>query len=184
MEPAFLPTRIETSRLSLRRHSLELAETMFQCVDGDRQRLREFLPWVDGTRTVEDTAKYIRSTLEAWDKGTGFDYGIFDRESGAYMGNLGLHAIQWEHECCEMGYWILGVFEGRGFMSEAVSALEQACFSLGFHRVEIRCSSKNQRSAAVPARLGYHLDGTLRGNAIEYGEHRDTRVFGKLRTDP
>ena len=29
------------------------------------------------------------------------------------MGNLGVHTIAWESRCCELGYWILGDFEGQ-----------------------------------------------------------------------
>ena len=81
---------------------------------------------------------------------------------------------------CELGYWILGDFEGQGYMSEAVRVLEAACFAVGFHRIGIRCSSKNARSAGVPRRSGYTLDGTLRQHALERGERRDTLVFSKL----
>ena len=67
-------------------------------------------------------------------------------------------------------------------MSEAVSALEAACFELGFNRVEIRCSSLNTRSASVPKRLEYCHEGTLREEMIENGKPRDTLVFAKLRS--
>ena len=46
------------------------------------------------------------------------------------MGNSGVHIAQWESRCCELGYWILGDFEGQGYMSEAVTALESAPFEL------------------------------------------------------
>ncbi len=97
------------------------------------------------------------------------------------MGNIGVHTIVWEHGRCEIGYWLLGDFEGRGYMSEAVLALEQACFLHGFHRVEIRCSSQNLRSARVPRRCGYTLEACLREDAWENHQWRDTLVFSKLR---
>ena len=78
------------------------------------------------------------------------------------MGNLGVHTIAWESRCCELGYWILGDFEGRGYMSEAIIALESVLFELGFQCLEIRCDALNQRSAKLPQRLGYTLEATLR----------------------
>lgn len=157
---------------------------MFLCVDQDRERLRKFLPWVDGTRTLEDEKAYIQMTLEKWESGQLFDYSIYLKADGAYLGNVGIHSIFWEHDRCEIGYWILGRFEGQGYMSEAVRALEATCFETGFHRVEIRCSSKNVRSASIPERLGYRHEGTLREDSLEKGVRRDTLVFAKLRTDP
>ncbi len=180
MDKQPFPLELASERLILRQHDPSLADIMFRCVDEERERLRVFLPWVDGTRTAEDTRAYIQKTRDGHADGTQVGYGLFDPRTGEYMGNAGMHAIQWEHRCIELGYWILGRFEGKGHMSEAVRLLERACFDLGFHRVEIRCSSANARSAAIPRRLGYTLDGTLRENAIEHGQYRDTLVFGKL----
>lgn len=180
LEKRPLPEVIEADRVVLRRHRLELAEIMFSYIDKDRERLRRFLPWVDGTRTSANTRAYIHKTIDEWELGSLFDYGIYRQSDGLYMGSAGVHTISWENRRCEIGYWILGDFEGQGLMSESISAIESACFSLGFHRIEIRCSSLNSRSASVPKRLGYNLDGVMRGDVIENGQYRDTLVFGKL----
>jgi RimJ/RimL family protein N-acetyltransferase len=153
---------------------------MYRYVDQDRERLRVFLPWVDATTSAEVEAEYIKMTHASWEKGKLFDYGLFERKTGVYMGNVGVHNIAWAHDRCEFGYWILSGFEGKGFVSEAIGALEAVCFGLGFHRLEIRCSSHNPRSAAIPGRLGYSLDGTLKEDTIEQGVYRDTLVFAKL----
>ena len=180
MKEQSFPTLIVTNRLELRQHRRGLASEMFACVDRDRERLREFLPWVDMTKTVADEESYIQMTLDRWHKGELFDYGLFLKTEGRYLGNVGLHTIAWNNRCAEIGYWILGEFEGQGYISEAVTGLQEAAFALGFHRLEIRCSSENHRSASVPRRLGYKLDGTLRENSIEHGLFRDTLVFSKL----
>ncbi|MCB0367538.1 MAG: GNAT family N-acetyltransferase [Bdellovibrionaceae bacterium] len=178
-----LPEEIVAERVALRRHSLETAQTMFEYVDSDRARLGEFLPWVEYTQTLEDEIGYIKMTHEKWAEGTLFDYSIFKLGSGEYIGNVGLHSISWENAKCEIGYWILGKFEGQGLMSAAVQALETICFQIGFNRVEIRCSSLNLKSAGVPRRLDYHLDGTLREDSAENGRFRDTLVFSKLKRE-
>src|SRR4051794_36674200 len=112
-----------------------MAETMFGYVDSDRARLRAFLPWVDSTRTVEDEYGHIRMTRENWDLHQLLDFGIFRREDELYLGNVGIHSISWQHRRCEIGYWILSRFEGQGYVSEAVHALEKVLFALGFHRI-------------------------------------------------
>lgn len=180
---AFPSEAIKTPRIALKRHEISLAETMFAYVDEDRVRLGEYLPWVEGTRTLEDEYGYIRMTRECWEKHELFDFGIFRAEEGHYLGNVGVHSISWEHRRCELGYWILGRFEGQGFVSEAVRALERVLFEMGFHRIEIHCSSSNLKSAAVPRRCGYRLEGVLRDASIESGKYRDTQVFAKLSTD-
>ncbi len=109
-----------------------------------------------------------------------FDFGLFRKADGTYLGNIGVHSIAWKHRRCGLGYWMLGAFEGQGYMSEAVGLVERAAFALGFHRIEMRCSSANARSASIPRRNGYRLDGVLRQDAIEDGAFRDTLVFSKL----
>lgn len=183
MEKSFLPEQIEGSRIVLRRHSLDLAEQMFRYVDQDRKRLREFLPWVDSTTTVNDEIGYIKMTQEKWEQHSLFDYGIFRKADSLYMGNCGVHSIAWQHNRCELGYWILGTFEGQGFMSESVKTLEKVLFEIGFNRIEIHCSSQNLRSANVPRANSYRLEGLQRQDVIENGKYRDTFIFSKLKSE-
>ncbi|MBK9322338.1 MAG: GNAT family N-acetyltransferase [Bdellovibrionaceae bacterium] len=72
-----------------------------------------------------------------------------------------MHALSWGWDRCEIGYWILGRHEGRGYMREAVGALTQALHNHGFNRVEIRCDPNNSRSSNIPRALGYQLEGRL-----------------------
>jgi ribosomal-protein-serine acetyltransferase len=181
MEKTFFPEEIFGERVVLRRHQAGLAQTMFEYVNKDRARLRVYLPWVDAIKTAADEAKYIEFANESWSKFTLFDFGIFRKSDNVYMGNVGVHSIEWKSEVCELGYWILGDFEGQGYVSEAVRALERACFSLGFERIEIRCSSVNFRSAAVPMRCGYTMEGCLRSNGCVNGKRVNTFVFSKLK---
>jgi RimJ/RimL family protein N-acetyltransferase/predicted enzyme related to lactoylglutathione lyase len=185
MEKNHLPAEIRSERVTLRKYERSMAELMFSFVDQDRQRLRQFLPWVDHMRTAEDEISFIKMASQEWDAFETFGYGIFRNKDKQYMGNIGLHAIEWEHDRCEIGYWILGKYEGHGYVSESVTTLERVCFDRGFHRIEIRCSSKNLRSAGVPIRCGYRLEGSLTQDAIELGSYRDTLIFGKVKgTEP
>jgi ribosomal-protein-serine acetyltransferase len=180
LEKKFPPEKIDGLRIELRKHELGLAEKMFAYVDQDRDRLRQFLPWVDSTLTVEDERKFIEFTHAQWAEFKLFDFGIFRKSDGEYLGNVGVHHLEWASRGCELGYWILGNFEGQGYMSEAVQTLERAMFELGFHRIEIRCSTLNQRSASVPMRCGYRLEAMLTEGGIDVGRYRDTLIFAKL----
>jgi hypothetical protein len=136
---------------------------------------------VDFTATVEDEASYLHQTHAQWDKYEMYDYSLFRKSDGAYMGNLGVHNILWLAGSCELGYWILGEFEGEGYMTEAAELLTEAAFTVGFHRVEVRCSASNLRSAGVPRRLGFRYEARLREASSDRGRYEDTLVFGLLR---
>jgi len=177
------PKKLESQRLILRKLAPKLAVTMFEYVDKDRKRLEKFLPWTPHIKSVKDELAFINTTAAAWKDFKNFDFGIFRKEDSLYMGNIGVHSISWKNHSCEIGYWILGDFEGYGYMSEAVRCLESALFQIGFNRIQIRCSTINRRSANVPKACAYRHEGTLRQDGIDLGKFRDTDVFSKLRSE-
>src|SRR5690606_27021358 len=150
-----------------------------EAVDGDRERLGRYLPWVDFIRTEGDGEAYLRRCEEAWDAFELFDFGIYF-PTGEFVGNCGLHTVSKSNRRAEVGYWVVGELEGKGIISEAVLGLTLACFKAGFHRLEIRCNDTNERSAGVPERIGYRLEGTLREDCFEKGVWRNTRIYGAL----
>lgn len=179
--PSPLPEELRGSKVILKRQDFSAAREVFRSVDQDRARLGRFLPWVDATLSIEDSKMYIDWARRQWDEARVFDYGIYLPDE-RYLGNAGAHGISWPHHSCEIGYWILGEFEGQGFISDTVKCLEAALFAHGFHRIEIRCDPTNLRSKAVPERLGYHQEAHFRRHQLIQGRWRDTLVFAKLKS--
>lgn len=174
--------RLEGDRVYLRRRELASAPAIFRAIDADRARLRLFLPWVDLTEKLADTEEYLRRAHVEWEEQKTFDFSMCLLGTNEFIGSMGAHTLSWEHERAELGYWVAGPHEGKGYVAEGVGILERELFRLGFHRIEIRCSGSNEKSAAVPRRCGYVLEGTLREHEIEHGARRDTLIFAKLRT--
>jgi ribosomal-protein-serine acetyltransferase len=151
-------------------------------VERERAQLREWLPWVDATKSEEDSLSFIRSVLEQFVTNHGFAAGIWAGEGLA--GTVGLHRIDWLNRRVEIGYWLAREFQGRGVMTDACRAVVTHLFGeLDLHRVEIRCAAGNTKSSAIPRRLGFTLDGTLRGAQFVNGRHHDLLVFGMLKRD-
>lgn len=141
------------------------------------------MPWVGWTKGVHDEREYIEMTHRQWNDYKMYDYGLFLNSGNIYLGNVGVHTIEWDHNSCELGYWILGEYEGRGYIREAVRAVEKVLFNVGFFRIEIRCSSTNERSGKVAENCGYTMEGRLRQHRIENGRRRDTLIFSKLKNE-
>lgn len=178
-----LPVKIKSDRITLKKHELSLASEMFAAIYHDRQRLAKFMPWAEFTKIPADCRKYIRKNTSEWKACRIFDFAMFRNSDKRYLGNIGVHHIDWNTHVCEIGYWIIGDGEGQGFVREAVSALSKALFRLGFNRIEIRCNAGNARSANVPLACGFQLEGTLRQQGVDMGQFRDTLVFGKLKSE-
>lgn len=182
MEKKTFPHKLENPKLVLKKHALDCAYDMYAEVDRDRERLRRFLPWVDHLKSVDNEIWYINECIKDWDQGRMFDFGMYT-SAGEYIGNIGVHTIQWQSDCCELGYWIVSSQEGKGYISSAVQLLETALFDLGFNRIEIRCDPENEKSASVPKRNGYTFEGILRQDTIFQGRYRDTVVYSKIKAD-
>jgi len=179
---------LKGARVELRRHEVSeaFAGACFAQIDADRKHLGEFLTWVDRTKTVADSLKYLTDMAAKWNAFEVFDYGMFTRGptgSLQWLGNIGAHHIDWDNGSAELGYWIGSAFVGSGYVTEAVGILERELFRLGFWRVRIRCVPENARSAAVAKRSGYRYEGTHRGDRIEFGKRGSTMVFAKLAND-
>ncbi len=166
-------------RICLCKNEESAAAEMFDLIQQNREQLTEFLPWPEKIKSVQDQLNYIKMTNESWKQKALFDFGIYNLSDQKFIGNIGAHSIDWRNSRCELGYWIVNEFSGKGLVSEAVEILEAECFRLGFHRIEIRCSSQNEKSAFVALRNHYILEGYLKDEVIENGEFRDTFIFAK-----
>lgn len=155
------------------------AEMLFVLVERNREYLREWLPWVDKIRSVEDERKFLEGELTKFEKGEGFVLGIWHQKE--LVGTIGLHYIKQEDRCTEIGYWLSAEFGGRGIMTRACRELMAYIFdALKLHRVEIRCSPENERSRAIPRRLGFIHEGTLKEISLLNGHYTDLEVYRML----
>jgi ribosomal-protein-serine acetyltransferase len=170
------------SEVELRLLEERQAEAIFALVDQDREYLREWLPWVDATRAVDDTLAFIRSTLEQFASNQGFAAGIWRQQR--YIGGIGTHKIDWLHRKVEIGYWLGRSYQGNGIATDACRALvTHALGELELNRVEILCAAGNVKSRALAERLGFKLEATLREAHFLHGKYHDLLIFAVLKRD-
>lgn len=137
------------------------AVPLFNLVDGNREHLGEWLGWVKDTQSVEDTLKYIKFGKEKFSQNIGFELGVV--LDGEIAGVLGAHFIEWKHRRSSLGYWLGAEYTGKGAMTRAVAAvLDYLYAELKLNYVEIHAAPENIKSRAIPERLGFKHEGTLR----------------------
>ncbi|TQR46020.1 GNAT family N-acetyltransferase [Paenibacillus popilliae] len=158
------------------------ANELFLLSDKNREYLREWLPWVDRTVSVGQTKEYIQFSLKLFAENNGFNLAIFYKSRIA--GCIGLHSIDWSNRKTSIGYWLGEEYQGNGAMTSACKALINYIFNdLALNRVEIRAAVLNTKSRAIPERLGFLNEGTVRQAEWLYDHFVDHVVYGMLKEE-
>jgi ribosomal-protein-serine acetyltransferase len=164
-------------------HSLRLfeesdAESLYAVVEANRVHLARWLPWAE-EQTLEATRAFIRMGRKQLADNDGFQAAVFERER--IIGSVGFHRVDWLNRSTGIGYWLAADAQHRGTMTLAVSALLDFAFEVWeLNRVEIRAAVGNRRSRAIPERLGFRAEGTLRQAEFAGGRYLDHVVYSML----
>lgn len=161
----------------LRQVDEEQAVELSRLVDRNREHLREWLPWVDDSRTTQDSRVFLREAWKMYRDSRTVTAGIWHRER--LSGMAGLNDIDWANRSTRFGYWLDAGLQGQGIMTLACEALVEHVFTdLELNRIEIEAAVENARSRAIPERLGFHLDGVRREAQFLNGRYIDIAVYG------
>jgi ribosomal-protein-serine acetyltransferase len=154
------PIRVDAEITLVPRHPDDARE-MHALMDRHRDSLREWLTWIDATKTLAEVRRYAQFAQAQYETHAAFDYAI--RSNGELVGSMGLHGLDWASRSAEIGYWLSPDSRGTGIVTRSARGLITYAFTrLDLHRVEIRCVIENERSRAVPVRLGLELEGISR----------------------
>ena len=181
-KPLKIISEIKTPRLPARPAATAMADGLFHAIDISRERLREFLFWVDNVQKVEDERKTLSDFAEGWEKGEIFAYVLYNTDK-KIVGTIDVHNISYGNHFAELGYWLKDGETGKGYISEILPHIEKTFFSAGLHRLVIECETDNIASAAVAERNGYVFEGIAAGKVFGYGKYRDCKVYAKVLPD-
>jgi RimJ/RimL family protein N-acetyltransferase len=171
--------RIETERLVLRCWEPKDAPLLAASVARSVDHLLPWLPWAAAEpEDLQTKIERLRSFRALFDTGKDFIYGAFDLQEKEVLGGTGLHMRVGEG-AREIGYWIDREHAGQGLATELTAALVRVAFEVDDVRfVQINCDPFNTASAAIPAKLGFTHEATLRSRLKNHlGEYHDTQIW-------
>jgi ribosomal-protein-serine acetyltransferase len=158
------------------------AEAIYQLIQTNNSYLRQWLPWIDFTQSIEDERAYIHSTLLQYQDNQSITFALWYQ--GQIVGSIGYHPFDWLNRRVELGYWLAQSYQGKGLMTRACQTLITYAFSeLKMNKVEIRCATGNTASAAIPQRLGFTQEGIIRQAEWLYDHYVDLSLFGILESE-
>jgi ribosomal-protein-serine acetyltransferase len=169
-------------RHSLRQLTVNDTAELFAVVDANRAYLRQWLPWLDMTRSISDTRRFLDGTVQQCQNNHSIQAAILC--DGRLAGVVGYHRIDWQNRSTLLGYWIAEKFQGRGLVTASCRVLVDHAFaSLNLHRIAITCATGNLRSRAIAERLGFTHEGQHRGAEWLYDHFIDHEVYSQLQPE-
>ena len=174
--------RIESERLVIRCYNPKDALYLQKAVQESVEHLRPWMPWVkDEPEELKVKIERLRLFRADFDLGKNYVYGVFDPYESELVGGTGLHPRVGSN-AFEIGYWIHVNHLNKGYATEISAALTKVAFEIEHvNRVEIHCEPNNIRSAAIPKKLGYVYEATLRNrNENIEGEPIDSMIWSML----
>ena len=174
------PIQIKTNAF-LRLLKPEDAQELFEAVDRNRERLRAWMPWVDGTRGPSDTLNFIRDTIQGQAKG---DYQFAIIQEGCIVGVIGFVRSDTANKSAMIGYWNDEQAQGQGLITLSTQAILKIGYEeLGLNRIVIRAQPTNSKSCAVPERLGFTAEGLEKEAELLNGQFVDLKTYVLLHSD-
>jgi len=155
------------------------AAELTEVVAANREHLARWVPWA-ASYGYEAAVEYIASAIAKIEADAGFEGAIV--HDGKIVGGAGCHQVDWLNRTTAIGYWLAA--DVRGLVTATVRALLDHAFGVwDLHRVVIEVVPDNQRSKAIPERLGFRQEAVLREAKLIGGRFEDALLYAMLASE-
>ena len=179
-----MKTELSDGQLLLRPYSAEDTQALYDAVRESIEELTLWMPWCHAGYEIEESRAFIMARDQAWAKGEDYAFGIFDAQTLAYLGGVGLNHFSREHGYANLGYWVRSGCTGRGIASRAARLTARfGLTELGLHRVEIVAAVGNTGSRRVAEKTGAVREGILRKRLLLHGQAVDAVLYSLVAED-
>ena len=173
-----LDTEIELKQLE-QSDSIDI----FKTIDTQRDYLGKWLPFVEFTKEISDTEKFVDSVVNAPEDR--FEYVFAIRKCDEFVGLIGFKNTDKQNKKTEIGYWLSEKYQKQGIVTKSVDKLCDFAFNKkGINRIQIKCAVENKSSINIPKKLGFKFEGIERQGELLSGDfYTDLEIYSKLKSD-
>jgi len=158
------------------------ASALHGLIEANRAYLRRWHPWVDLIQTQADAERFTAYWLLLNRENHALFAGIWFNHR--FCGMLNFLNLDCLNRWAVLNYWLDESHQGQGIMTACCRALLNHAFhTLRLNRITIECATENARSRAIPERLGFQLEGVVRGVEWLHDHFADHAIYGMLRVD-
>ncbi|HVS82709.1 MAG TPA: GNAT family protein [Pyrinomonadaceae bacterium] len=143
-----------------------------------------WLPWCHENYSIEESQAFVRSRELASQGDEWYSFATFEKDSGRFLGGVGLNFFNRVHQMANLGYWVRTSAAGCGVATKATRLVARFGFEqLGLRRIEILAAVDNIASQRVAEKVGAVREGVLRKRLLINGESVDAVLFSLLPED-
>lgn len=175
------PATLHTPRLRLEAPRPDHAEAFAAGVAASMASLA-YVAWGLRPRSVEWARRFCEDDAISLAAGEDLAFHVFALADGAWVGRIDVHSNDFVACRGEIGYVGHQQRTGQGLMREAVLAVIDLCFSLGYERIEAMSDARNARALHFAEALGLQREGVLRRHERDpQGQLCDMVLYATLR---
>ena len=176
-------TKLSNRLVTIRRYDTVDVPLLCEAARESSPEVSVWLPWCHPLYSMEESLEWILRSCKQWDDRREFHFGIFDSQTGVFVGGVGINELKPEHRMGNLGYWVRTRWSCRGIATAAaILAAEFGFEELLLKRIEILVALGNDRSQRVAQKLGATREGVLRDRLFINGQMHDAVVFSLIRS--
>jgi len=178
----YLLQTIATNRLKIRKLKPSDLQDIFEYSSNDDAV--SLLSW-GPHKSLQESKNYLDGVLENYKKESPSNivWGIELLESNKLIGVVRAFNYSEVSSKIELSYILNPVFQGKGFMKEALNAIINLLFGSGdINRIQAHCSVDNDSSFNLLLSLKFKKEGHLRFFWKIKGVFKDTYILSKIKT--
>jgi len=173
--------QLDTKHLLLRPMAMADCEALF-AYRSDKVT-NQYQGWIP--ETMDDVVEFICRLAPDWNlPDTWSQLSIVERLSGEVIGDIGVHFIDLEGKQVELGCTLDKKQQGKGFATEALTALINYLFrEMDKHRIIGSVDPRNKSSVTMLNRLGFRKEAHFRESYFQNNEWFDDAIYALLKAD-
>lgn len=169
---------LETARLILRRADSNDVNELFEL--RSNPEIMKFIPRPLAS-THEEISDFIKLTDEKIHNKEMINWAISLKDNPKMIGTIGYYYIKNEHYRAEIGYMLLPAYQGRGYITEAITEVVNYGFSqMKLHSIEAVIDPDNVASAKALENCHFIKEGHLKESEFYNGQFIDTVIYSRL----
>lgn len=174
---------LETSRMFLRRISVDDAENMYNNWASDPEVAR-YVTW-PVHKDINVTTELLKVWENEYNNSNCYRWCIVDKVSNKPIGTIDVCRQNDDLEIAEIGYCMAKEYWGKGIMTECANRVLKFLFEeVGYNRIQATYLLANPASGRVMQKIGMQYEGITRdGNRLNTGKLCDVAVYSILKRE-